>query len=153
MEACLRAALPADIPALLEIEAACFSHPWTEAQLLRWMQPDHLFLVCVREQTVLGYCNAQLVLDTADIGNVAVSPAARRRGLAARLLRELEHRAAAQGVTQLQLELRAGNTPALALYEKSGYLSVGRRKNYYRDPKEDAILMTKFLKKKEEPLC
>lgn len=153
MEVCLRAALPEDIPALLEVEVACFSHPWTAAQLLRWMQPGHLFLVCVQEQSVLGYCNAQLVLDTADIGNIAVSPAARRRGLAARLLRELELRAATQGITQLQLELRAGNAPAMALYEKNGYLSVGRRKNYYRDPKEDAILMTKFLKKKEEPLC
>ena len=81
-------------------------------------------------------------MDEGYIGNVAVRPAYRRRGIADALLQGLEKLGRERELSFLTLEVRAGNAPAIALYEKNGYARVGRRPGYYDHPKEDAILMT-----------
>lgn len=131
------------IPQIAALEKACFSHPWTEAMLQNELWNDSaVILAAVGEDgTVLGYAGLQTVLDEGYINNVAVSPAFRRQGVAGELLAAFVRFGAAK-LAFLTLEVRASNAPAIALYEKYGFQEAGRRKNYYDDPKEDAILMT-----------
>ena len=139
----LRPLTAADLPAAAALEAACFSHPWTERQLAADLDNDLLSLWAAEGEdgTLLGYAEARAVLDEGTLERIAVAPAARRRGigeaLLARLVREGRGRLAF-----LTLEVRAGNAPAIGLYEKLGFREVGRRKNYYREEGEDALLLT-----------
>ncbi|MBR1658747.1 MAG: ribosomal protein S18-alanine N-acetyltransferase [Oscillospiraceae bacterium] len=142
----IRNARESDLPRLLELERACFSVPWTEDMLRRQMAPgQNVFLAAETEGTVAGYVGLLYVLDEGYISNVAVAPAYRRRGVGDALLGALEARAREKSLAFLTLEVRESNVPARALYAKHGYLDVGRRKNYYKKPREDAILMTKEL--------
>lgn len=130
------------------IEKQCFSCPWTMEQL-RSQLPDarHVFLSAVEEGgAILGYVGMMAVLDEGYISNVAVAPAYRRRGVADALITALLACSEEWGLAFVTLEVRAGNEPAKALYTKHGFVPVGRRKNYYDLPKEDAILMTRFWK-------
>ncbi len=135
------------LDALRKLEERCFSVPWTREQL-RAELPDahHEFLAAESGEDVLGYVGMMYVLDEGYISNVAVAPEHRRQGIAAALLRELLRRAEALGLSFVTLEVRASNEAAIALYGGFGFLPVGRRKGYYSEPKEDALLMTKFLK-------
>ena len=90
------------------------------------------------------------MLDEGDIGNVAVAPDSRRRGIGAALLKALFAESERRGAAVLQLEVREGNFAARRLYEKNGFEIVGKRKNYYEKPAEDAILMSKFFQKEAE---
>ena len=92
--------------------------------------------------TVVGYASAQAVLDEGNINNVAVCPQSRRQGVGSALLEALRLFAAERKLSFLTLEVRASNMGARALYARHGYQEVGRRKNYYEFPREDAILMT-----------
>lgn len=138
---------------LLQLEAlerACFSAPWTRAQLQSQLPDDrHVFLVAAAGETVLGYANFLHVLDEGDIGNVAVAPERRRQGIADALLDALCARAAALDLAFLTLEVRVSNAPAIALYRKHGFQTVGQRRNYYQKPDEDALLMTWFRREAE----
>ena len=139
----LRPLTAADLPAAAALEAACFSHPWTERQLAADLDNDLLSLWAAEgeDEALLGYAEVRAVLDEGTLERIAVAPAARRRGigeaLLARLIREGRGRLAF-----LTLEVRAGNAPAIGLYEKLGFREVGRRKNYYREEGEDALLLT-----------
>lgn len=135
----------ADIAAL---EATTFSLPWDEASIRAELEnPLALWLVAEGEdETVLGYVGSQTCFEDADILNVAVVPAVRRRGIAAALMRELEVRLAPKGVERITLEVRASNVPAIRLYEGLGYTQVGLRKGYYEKPREDALILQKQLK-------
>lgn len=134
------------LDALLELERQCFSIPWTRGQLASELPDDmHEFLLAVSGQKVIGYVGMMSVLDEGYISNVAVSPSCRRQGIASALIRALLERAAVRRLSFVTLEVRACNAPAIALYESFGFVPVGRRKNYYDAPKEDAILMTRFL--------
>ena len=130
-----------------ELEKLCFSMPWT-LEMLRSQLPDerHEFLAAERDGEVLGYVGMMYVLDEGYISNVAVSPEQRRKGIADRLIAELMDAAVRLELSFVTLEVRASNEPAIELYKKHGFVPVGRRKNYYDLPKEDAILMTIFLK-------
>lgn len=132
---------------LEELEKECFSTPWTIEQLESQL-PDgqHQFLVAESGGEVLGYVGMMYVLDEGYISNVAVGSKHRRKGIADALISELMSRADKLELAFVTLEVRAGNTAALALYKKHGFVYVGRRKNYYDLPREDAILMTKFMK-------
>jgi len=110
----------------------------------------NLFLAAERGGEILGYIGLMYVLDEGYISNVAVRPDFRRQGIAESLLSALETRARGMGLAFLTLEVRAGNGPAIALYEKRGFRSVGRRKNYYEKPTEDAILMTLLFQNRIE---
>lgn len=131
-----------DIGKILEIERECFSLPWTEQQLQTQLRPNHAFLAACEEGELVGYAGFEYVLDEGYISNVAVAREYRRRGAAGALLAELSRRARELGLSFLTLELRRSNAAARALYEKFGYKCVGCRKNYYQNPREDAILMT-----------
>ena len=127
-----------------ELEKLCFSAPWSENSIrYELTNPLSLWLVAVDGEKLLGYIGSQTVMDEADMMNVAVDPAARRRGIALRLVQALVQALAAKQVRALTLEVRAGNEPAKALYEQLGFLQVGRRPNYYRNPKEDALILRK----------
>ena len=135
------------ISEIAALEAATFSLPWDEASIRAELEnPLALWLVAEGERgTVLGYVGSQSCFEDADILNVAVVPAARRRGIAAALMTELEARLAPKGVERITLEVRASNLPAIRLYEGLGYGQVGLRKNYYEKPREDALILQKSL--------
>ena len=131
---------------MAEIEKLCFSEPWSEETIKDELDtPLSRYFVCQNGDRVLGYIGTRILLDQCDITNIAVHPDVRRGGIATLLLKELIETVRPMGVEVLYLEVREGNTPARAFYEKSGFVSVGRRKNYYNLPTEDAILMTKSL--------
>ena len=133
-----------DVRQLAEIEAECFSAPLSEDQLRSLLMSGNTLFLAAREgETAIGSVWAQTVLDEGYIGNVGVRREFRRRGTADRLLEALDRCAAELGLSFLTLEVRESNAPAIALYEKHGYGRVGVRPAYYRDPKEDAVLMTK----------
>ena len=135
------------LDALVDLEQRCFSMPWTRGQLEAELPDEHHeFLVAESGDRVLGYVGMMFVLDEGYISNVAVAPEFRRQGLASALIRALLGRAAERTLSFVTLEVRESNAPAISLYEGFGFLPVGRRKNYYDAPKEDAILMTCFLK-------
>ena len=116
---------PAHLPQLEALERACFSAPWTRAQLASQLPDDrHVFLIAAAGETVLGYANFLHVLDEGDIGNVAVAPEHRRQGVADALLDALCARAAALDLAFLTLEVRLSNAPAIALYERLGFRIV-----------------------------
>lgn len=129
---------------IAELERTCFSHPWSVDMLAEELYNETAsFLVAEGENgSVLGYAGLHVVLDEGYIDNVAVDPAYRRQGIADALIDTFVRFGAAK-LAFLTLEVRAGNAPAIALYEKHGFYEVGRRKDYYDDPKEDAILMTR----------
>ena len=140
-------AAEADLEAIEAIEVACFSLPWTREQLLSQLPDEQHEFLTAKDDTgaVLGYVGMMTVLDEGYISNVAVRPDCRRRGIADALIRETLDAADRRELAFVTLEVRSGNEAAIALYAKHGFLPVGRRKNYYELPREDAILMTKFL--------
>lgn len=126
------------------LEQICFSAPWSEKSIVGELDnPLSLWLVCEEEDTVLGYVGSQTVLGETDMMNVAVSPEARRKGIAQGLILTLEDELKLLGSHCLTLEVRASNIPAITLYEKLDFSQVGRRPNYYRNPKEDALILRK----------
>lgn len=133
------------LPQLEELEKLCFSLPWTIEQL-RSQLPDehHIFLTALEGEHLLGYVGMMYVLDEGYISNVAVAPEARRKGIGDALIEELMKRAGLLGLAFVTLEVRQSNAPAAALYEKHGFTAVGKRKNYYDLPREDAVLMTYY---------
>ena len=132
------------IAQIAALEKVCFSDPWSEKSIASELEnPLSLWLVAVDGDAVAGYIGSQAVLGEADMMNVAVSPRHRRQGIAAALVTELVTRLQDAGNACLTLEVRASNAPAIALYEKLGFHQVGCRKNYYRNPKEDGLILRK----------
>ena len=128
------------------LEAICFRDPWSEKSVASELSnPLSHWLVAVEADTVLGYIGSQTVLDESDMMNVAVSPAHRRRGIAEALVLALADALREKGSVKLTLEVRASNAPAITLYEKLDFKPIGLRKNYYRNPKEDALILQKEL--------
>ena len=128
-----------------ELERICFSDPWSRNMLAEELDNAlSAFLVALDDQdNVVGYAGLQVILDEGTITNVAVRPECRRQGIAGRLLQVFLDFAQGNHLAFLTLEVRASNYDAIALYGSRGFRSVGRRKNYYEHPKEDAIIMTK----------
>lgn len=140
---------PERIDSILEIEKLCFSPPWSRNALENQMNAENcVFLAAVDGSEVLGYIGLMTVLDEGYISNVAVAPPYRRQGIADALISALAERMKS-ALAFMTLEVRESNTPAIALYEKHGFISVGIRKNYYENPKENARLMTLFFKAEE----
>ena len=128
-----------------ELERICFTTPWSRNMLAEELD-NYLsaFLVALDDNgRVAGYAGLQAVLDEGYITNVAVRPDCRRQGVASQLLKVFLDFAEGNRLAFLSLEVRASNYDAIALYGSRGFRSVGRRKNYYEHPKEDAIIMTK----------
>ena len=128
-----------------ELEKLCFgTEAWSEKSVASELtNPLSLWLVALDGDRVAGYVGSQSVLGESDMMNVAVHPDYRRRGIAEQLCLALVEALKEKGNYCLTLEVRSSNEPAKALYEKLGFLQVGLRKNYYRNPKEDACILRK----------
>jgi len=137
---------PEHIPQIEELEKRCFSMPWPADLLISQMKDaQHEFIAALdADGRILGYVGMMYVLDEGYIANVAVAPEYRRQGIADALIKRLEELCLAHALSFVSLEVRAGNVPAITLYEKHGFRRVGLRKNYYERPREDALIMTKF---------
>ena len=128
---------------LAALERRCFTVPWTEGMFREELEnPMALLWGCVEGEELLGYLGLQWILDQGEILSVAVLPPARRRGIGRGLLELALEECGSRNLASVTLEVRAGNMPAQRLYESYGFVPVGRRKNYYTLPREDAILMT-----------
>ena len=135
---------PSHVSQVAYLETVCFYDPWSEKSIASELDNAlSLWLVAVDGDTVIGYVGSQTVLGWSDMMNVAVHPDHRRKGVAEKLVMALEEALKERESACLTLEVRASNEPAKYLYEKLGFNEVGRRKNYYRNPKEDALIMRK----------
>jgi len=132
------------VPPAAELERLCFPDPWPERLLYEQLENENALTLGALdgEGTLLGYGGMTAVLDEGYLSNIAVHPQYRRRGIARALLRGFRDYAVSRRLAFLTLEVRAGNAAAVALYESEGYRLAGRRKNYYRHPVEDALIMT-----------
>ena len=132
------------VPQVAQLEKICFADPWSELSIsLELTNVWSYWVVALDGDTVVGYVGSQSSIDEADIMNVAVHPDYRRQGIAENLINTLIAELKKRGCHALLLEVRASNTPAITLYEKLGFAQVGCRKNYYRNPKEDAWILRK----------
>ena len=127
-----------------QLEKLCFSLPWSENAISGELtNPLSLWVVALDGNCVAGYIGSQSVMGEADMMNLAVLPDYRRQGIGEKLVISLVERLLENAVTSLTLEVRASNAGAIALYEKLGFQQVGRRPNYYKNPKEDALILRK----------
>ncbi len=137
---------PCHIPLIAELEKLCFSDPWPPVAIASELSnPLSCWLVAMEGVRLAGYVGSQTVLDETDMMNIAVHPDFRRRGIAEALVKELVGELSNRGSHCLALEVRASNAPAIALYEKLGFSQAGLRKNYYRNPREDALILKKYF--------
>ena len=121
------------VPQVAALEKECFSDPWSQRSVASELEnPLALWLVWEEDGKVLGYVGSQTVLDETDMMNVAVSAQARRRGIAQALVEALVIRLKQRGSRCLTLEVRASNAPAIALYEKLGFLRTAEKVRWYR---------------------
>ena len=132
------------VPQVAALEKVCFSDPWSEKSVASEVEnPLSCSMVALDGETVAGYVGSQTVLDETDMMNVAVHPDFRRQGVARALILALTEELKKRGGHCLTLEVRASNDPARALYESLGFAHVGTRRNYYHNPKEDALILRK----------
>ena len=132
------------VPQIAELEKVCFNDPWSENSIASELQNDlALWLVALENDEVIGYVGSQTVLDGSDMMNIAVSPDHRRKGVAEKLIDELVCLLKERKSRCLILEVRASNAPAINLYTKLGFVEIGCRRNYYRNPREDALILRK----------
>lgn len=131
-----------DIDGVFNIENECFSHPWSKEDLEKQLDLDtSVFLVAKENNDIVGYMGVQIFSGEGYVTNVATLPEFRRMGVARALIQEvLKHE-----MEFLTLEVRESNTPAINLYAKFGFKNMGIRPNFYRDPIENAIIMTKHF--------
>ncbi len=131
------------IKSIAELEKICFSTPWSEETILQAFISGTKFFVAVKNGKLLGYIGISCIIDEGYIANIAVFPEHRNEGIATALLNRVFSHAKDTGLSFVSLEVRASNTAAINLYEKTGFKEEGRRKNFYDNPKEDALIMTK----------
>ena len=132
------------IPQVAELEKLCFADPWSEMSIASELGNIWSYwLVAEDGDRVVGYIGTQSRIDETDVMNIAVHPDWRRRGIAQSLIECLVKELKNRGSHALMLEVRASNSSAIALYEKLGFSQVGCRRNYYRNPKEDALILRK----------
>lgn len=135
------------LDALSQIEKACFSRAWSREALKSEIDNENaLFLVAENDKEALGYVGCIFVLGEGAITNVAVSPHFRRMGVGDTLISELIESAKNMDAQSLFLEVRRSNIAAQNLYKKHGFTVCGERKNFYRDPTENAYIMQLLLK-------
>ena len=151
----LRRMEPHDLPAVLAIEEAVFGDDaWPASFFERDLANEHSTYVVLElisngpmaaRAELAGYAGYWLLEDEANLMNIAVAPAWQGRGLGEYLLRNVLTRMQAEGAAACTLEVRVGNASAQALYSKLGFAVTGRRKRYYQNNGEDALLMARAL--------
>ena len=133
-----------DLPEVAAIEKEAITPPWSEQAFRESLGLEHtILLTALQDERVAGYCVCYQSFEEGEITNVAVKKELRGQGVAGKLLEALFLYGRERGVERFLLEVRAGNAPALHLYEKTGFRRVGIRKNFYEQPVEDAVIMTK----------
>ena len=138
----LRAARRADVRAVVAIEQRAFADPWSPQSFADLVsEPRALFTVVEDEGEVAGYSVIWTAADEAELANIAVDSNRRGRGLGSRLLDAALHAAHSRGAAAMYLEVRESNGIARALYASRGFAQVGRRRRYYRNPPEDALVL------------
>ncbi|MCR5207003.1 MAG: ribosomal protein S18-alanine N-acetyltransferase [Eubacterium sp.] len=139
----IKAALSDDVNTILKIENACFSNPWSEGSIRESFEnPDSRFYLAFCEGEPAGYLGVQVFSGEGNMLNVATLPEFRRQGVAKALI----NKALENEMEFLTLEVRESNEAAIALYTSLGFVKVGARPDYYSNPTETAILMTKTIK-------
>ena len=136
-----------DIPAVAEIERKNFSEPWSEKSFSEELENE--LSICYVEKFLdkpVGYVCAQIIHPEAFLCTIACDDSLRRRGIGERLVSYLSDYCEYKRCETLSLEVRVSNTPAQKLYEKMGFINLGKRKNFYSKPAEDAYIMTKYFK-------
>lgn len=137
---------PSDAAELAGLEAELETHPWTQGQFFEELAAEGVgrVLVLRRSDTsgIVGFIVVHVVADEGCVRSLGIAHSFQRRGLARFLLRVGSRLVLGQGVATLHLEVRAGNAPARSLYAAEGFVEVGRRRDYYSAPVEDAVLMS-----------
>ena len=140
----LREMMVDDLDQVMEIEQDLFAVPWTKEGYFTFLTRENtMFLVVEEKGRILAYCGLLMVMDEGDVTNVAVRRDRQREGIGNFLMESLVRLADGMGVTTIHMEVRSGNETAIRLYERNGFTRDGIRKNYYTDPTEDALLMTR----------
>lgn len=134
------------LPALLQIERRSFPEPWPAPAFLEEIDhPDGAVEALVQDGAVAGFCVTRRLYDELHLLQIATRPELRRAGIGAMLLRHVLTRAAQQELRAVLLEVRAGNHAAVRLYGRHGFAEIGRRRGYYSDTGEDALVMEFML--------
>lgn len=146
-DAAIRPMTTADVDAVAEVERLVFTDPWPKSAFRELLEAgNRINLVLITpDGEIGGYVLAQIGADELQIQNIAVAPAYRRRQLGSLLLRSAETEGMSRGALSSVLEVRTTNESALGLYHRSGYRMIGRRKNYYRTPVCDALVLFRRL--------
>lgn len=130
-----------DLFSVCELERECFSAPWSRQGFMDALAlPNTVFLVIMDREMLLGYAGMYVAADEGEITNVAVTKEARGKGIGSILMEEMRKEAQKMALSQIVLEVRASNAPAIHLYEKSEYVRIGTRRHFYQNPDEDAIV-------------
>lgn len=135
-----------DVPAAVEIEEASYTEPWPADQFVDLLELSVGFGWIAEDPpgSVVAYALGWVIREEGELGNLAVAPDRRGRGLGTRILRRFLDDAVDRGARKVYLEVRESNTAARELYERHGFRVVGRREGYYRSPEEDALIMKGF---------
>ena len=133
-----------DLPEVAAIEREAISPPWSEQAFRESLALEHtILLTALQDGQVTGYCVCYQSFEEGEITNVAVKRELRGQGIAGKLMEGLLLYGKKRGIERFLLEVRAGNEPALHVYEKAGFIRIGTRKNFYEQPVEDAVIMTR----------
>ena len=136
--------LQCHVSQIAELEKLCFNDPWSENSIASELDNRlSCWLVAIADDKVVGYVGSQTVLGETDMMNIAIHPDYRKQGIATELISAVIEALNERGSHSLMLEVRASNEPAKSLYLKMGFDVVGVRKNYYRNPREDALILRK----------
>lgn len=134
------------VDGIAEIENQCFSAPWSVESIKEELNNDNAhFLIAKSDDKFIGYIGVHEIVGEAYIANVAVLPLYRGFGVASRLMGKAEIDAKNRGCEFISLEVRPSNENAISLYKKRGYETVGERKNFYSNPTENGLIMTKYF--------
>ena len=137
-----------DLPRILEIDREAITPPWTELDMQSELKRTDSAFIAATEHggvSVAGFIVLRRVsVDEGEVFRIAVDKAARRRGLGGMLMRAALQYADENAIKTLYLEVRESNKAAIALYRNHGFVETGKRKDYYNDPVEDAIIMTRL---------
>ena len=133
---------------LAELEKLCFSRPWSQKAIEDEVNnPNAFFVTAVDEEKILGYGGMHCTHQECYIDNIAVFGQKRKKGVGTAIVKALVQEAQRRGAEYISLEVRPSNRPAVGLYTKLGFMEEGRRRNFYSDPTEDALILTRRFPK------
>jgi len=134
----------ADLDAVVALEAASFTNPWSREMLVRELEEPtaaRVYVLRLPDAPVAAFCSCWVIGDELHINTIAVDPARRRSGLGRALMEAVLAQVAEEEVTRATLEVRRSNLAAQRLYERLGFAVAGQRRNYYSHPEEDALIL------------